>query len=273
VFIVFWAGMPFLIAVGVAPPFLISYGVVTYPDILISDMINSTPLCRSLYTTALGLGCFCCILSWTETIRFLKMRTTHAELRRALDQYLATVWLVVCPATLLCVSFLFEESTGEYGTVVPETMHDFIQWFMHIVSAAFIFVGFFTSAMLYTVHIGPVTRILGLDTEASIQQKTWQGQGLIAIVTLAAPIRILHIFWLKDSMSYPLLAVEVSALVLAHCSTVCGNYDMLAHLDATEPLLSWRNLQPAAWMGSLFGRPAPVQRVLSSELITGFQTK
>jgi hypothetical protein len=270
VFIVCWASLPFLIAVAVAPPLLIYYGVVVFPDILISDMINSTPLCRSLYTTSLGLGCFVCILSWTETIRFLKMRTTHAELRRALDQYLATVWLVVCPATMMCVSFLFEESAD---SVVPNTINDFIQWFMHIVSAAFIFMGFFTSAALYLVHIGPVTRILELEPEPAIRLKTWQGQGLVAIVALATPIRFLHIFWFKEAMAYPLLAIEVSALVLAHCSTVCGNYDILAHLDATEPLLSWRNLRFSAWKGSLFGRPAPPQRVLSSEVITGLLLK
>jgi hypothetical protein len=263
--------MPFLISVGVAPPFLIYYGVVTFPDILISDMINSTPLCRSLYTTTLGLGCMVCILSWTETIRFIKMRTTHAELRRALDQYLATVWLVLCPAIMLCVSFLFEESTD--GTVVPDTVNDFIQWFMHIVSAAFVFMGFFTTAALYLVHIGPVTKILELETEASIRRKTWQGKGLVVIVALATPIRFFHMFWFKDAMAYPLLGVEVIALVLAHSSTVYGNYDMLAHLDATEPLLSWRNLQPAAWWGSLCGRPAAPQRVLSSELITGLVLK
>ena len=152
VFITFWTGMIFFLAVGVAPPFLIYYGIVKFPDILISDMINSTPLCRSLYTTALGFSCFCCILSWTETIRFLKMRTTHAELRRALDQYLATVWLVVCPATMLVVSFLFEETEG----VVPDTVNDFIQWFMHVISAAFIFMGFFVTGGLYVVHIGPI---------------------------------------------------------------------------------------------------------------------
>jgi hypothetical protein len=270
VFIVGWASLPFLIAIGVAPPFLIYYGIVTFPDILISDMINSTPLCRSLYTTSLGLGCFVCILSWTETIRFLKMRTTHAELRRALDQYLATVWLVVCPATMLTVSFLFEESAD---TVVPNTVNDFIQWFMHVVSAAFIFVGFFTTAALYLVHIGPITRILELEPEASIRQKTWHARGLVVNVLLAAPIRALHMTWFKEAMAYPLLGIEVSALVLAHCSTVWGNYDMLAHLDATEPLLSWRNLQPSAWAGSFCGRPAPPQRVLSSELITGLRLK
>jgi hypothetical protein len=270
VFIVFWASFPFLFSVGVAPPFLIYYGIVTFPDILISDMINSTPLCRSLYTTALGLGCMTCILSWTETIRFLKMRTTHAELRRALDQYLATVWLVVCPATMLCVSFLFEESADG---VVPNTVNDFVQWFMHVVSAAFIFMGFFTTAALYLVHIGPVTRILELEPEHSIRLKTWHGRGLVVLVVLATPIRALHMTWCKHAMAYPLLAIEVLALVLAHCSTVWGNYDLLAHLDATEPLLSWRNLQPSAWTGSICGRPAPPQRVLSSELIAGLHLK
>jgi hypothetical protein len=265
VFITFWAGLPGLLAVTVAPPFLIYSGVVKFPDILISDMINSTPLCRSLYTTALGFSCFCCILSWTETIRFLKMRTTHAELRRALDQLLATVWLVVCPATMLCVSFLFEETEG----VVPDTVNDFIQWFMHVVSAAFIFIGFFTTGALYLVHIGPVTRILQLETEDAIRLKTWQGKGLVVIVLAATPVRLLHMARFKEAMAYPLLAIEVAALVLANCSTVWGNYDILAHLDATEPLLSWRNLEPSAWTGSLFGRPAPLQRVLSSELLAG----
>jgi hypothetical protein len=265
VFITFWAGMIFLLATGVAPPLLIYYGIVKFPDILISDMINSTPLCRSLYTTALGLGCFCLILSWTETIRFLKMRTTHAELRRALDQYLATVWLVVCPATMLVVSFLFEETEG----VVPDTVNDFIQWFMHVISAAFIFMGFFVTGGLYVVHIGPATRMLGLEPEGAIRMKTWQGKGLVAIVVAGTPIRLLHLTGFRETMAYPLLGIEVSALVLAFCSTVWGNYDILSHLDATEPLLSWRNLEPTAWTDSLFGRPASPQRVLSSELIAG----
>ena len=115
--------------------------------------------------------------------------------------------------------------------------------------------------------------MLGLEPEGAIRMKTWQGKGLVAIVVAGTPIRLLHLTGLRETMAYPLLGIEVSALVLAFCSTVWGNYELLAHLDATEPLLSWRNLQPAAWTGSLFGRPASPQRVLSSELIAGIKKK
>lgn len=259
--------MPTFLLLTVVPVFAIHQEVVRVPDVLLSDMMASGSLMRSLYSAGLSLTCMAMIIQWSEVVRFIKGRAVHPELRRALDQFLALVWLVVVPCTFILVSFMFEEvkvaEGASFSEVIPRGMPEFVQWISHVAAASLVFFGLGLCAYLYVAQIGPRTLEFGLEPSRDVKCKRFCASGIVGTVAVALPIRVLHIFHSRELWAYPLLVVEIVVLLLGISASVCGTYGVVSHLDAIDPLLSWTNLGPAAWVGTFVGEPAGHQRLLA----------
>ena len=76
-------------------------------------------------------------------------------------------------------------------------------------------------------------------------------------VALGAIARAGHVYHSRDLWALPLLGAEIVLLVTAAAASSVGSIGLLSHLDATQPLLSWRNIAPTAWLGTLFDWPLP----------------
>ena len=105
IIVMFIGNLPMYFLLTIVPFFAWHQGCVTAPDILLSDMMASTPLLRSLYATGICLVCTTLVITSSELIHSMKVHTVDPEARRAMDQLLVTVWCVcscefrVLPAT------------------------------------------------------------------------------------------------------------------------------------------------------------------------------
>lgn len=70
---------------------------------------------------------------------------------------------------------------------------------------------------------------------------------------------MMHVFQSRAFWCWPLLGVELLVLNLGLLANVLGTHGVLAHLDETQPMLSWRNLTLGSWVGTVMGWPAPKQ--------------
>jgi len=247
--------MPIVLLLTVVPCFAISQGIVQNPDILLSDMMASGNLMRSLYSCGLSLCCMAMIMQWSEVVRFIKAQTQHPEARRVLDQFLATVWFLVIPCTLILVSFMFEEAKVSEGSsflaIVPSDAKEFTQWLFLVLAATFCFFGLGVCAYLYVVHIAPHSLKEGIEPRGDVACKSTCCKGIIAACLCGVPVRLLHIGHSREVWAVPLLLVEIFVLLLGVSASVLGTLGVMSHLDATEPLIQWSNLLPGAWAGTL----------------------
>ena len=74
---------------------------------------------------------------------------------------------------------------------------------------------------------------------------------IVVAVALGAIARAGHVYHSRDLWALPLLGAEIVVLVTAAAASSVGSIGLLSHLDATQPLLSWRSITPTAWLETL----------------------
>jgi len=234
-------------------------GLLVFPDILISDTIACSPWHRSVYTTGISMAALSSCVIYSEFARALKQRiwdlpksvNVDRTLEMAIDQFLFTVLCGVVPNLLILISFMFIEETDEAGNVALPDGEDLIQWILHVLAATLAFAGLGICAFLYAWHIGPKALELGIESKRDTYTRMVCACGIAITVMFGAPIRLLHIYWDREAMAFPLLMVEVISLCFGVGANVFGSAGMMMELDASHPKLKFRHLALNNWWVTL----------------------
>ena len=146
---------------------------------------------------------------------------------------------------------MFIEDADEDGNVQIPDNEDLIQWVLHVLAATLAFAGLGVCAFLYAWHIGPKALQLGIESKRDTYTRMVCACGIAITVMFGAPIRLLHIYYDRDMMAFPLLMVEVISLSFGVGANVFGSSGMMMELDASHPKLLFRHLSLKAWWRTL----------------------
>lgn len=216
---------PAYFALFVLPMVPLYFGHIKSPAILLSNIMAARATYQSLYITGFGIPMLNSVFLLGDISRHLAQ---HGVSRQPLYAFQMLVTGACGSGLLVLLAFNFEDSEGS----LESKMH----YHLHNLGTLSYFIGAGLSGWIYSRFVIPEAEALGAmnDTDASwVNLIGWQ---ISRGTCLAGSIRALHLAW-PLSWAYPMLIIECYVIGLGVSMLVFGNWRLLMHLDATEPLL------------------------------------